>query len=122
MIMPTVGRIVWYTPPKSDTTTVRNGGQPLAALIATVWSETSVNLAVFDANGVAANATSVPLLQDDPTDRPPEGHFCEWMPYQKIQAAKNEDAATLAPAPPVAPKPAPAPTHSAHRRPPRTND
>lgn len=85
MITPTVGRVVWYWP------TGRVEGQPQVALIAHVWSDTCVNLAIFDDNGVPypKPPTSVLLVQDG-NERPNGGHFCEWMPYQKGQAAKTE--------------------------------
>jgi hypothetical protein len=54
-----------------------------------VWNDRMVNLAVFDSNGVAHSKTSVPLLQDD-DPKPEHGFFCEWMPFQKGQAAKTE--------------------------------
>ena len=92
MITPTVGRVVWFWPPKDNAVWHANGGhgQPLCALIAHVWSDTCVNLAIFDANGcpVANPPTSVLLLQDG-NPRPSE-YFCEWMPYQKGQASKTE--------------------------------
>lgn len=86
MITPTVGRVVWFYPSGH-----KANAQPLAAIVAHVWSDTCVNLAVFDANGKALDAppTSVLLLQDG-NERPSGGHFCEWMPYQKGQAAKTE--------------------------------
>jgi hypothetical protein len=90
MITPTVGRVVWYHPGIGDSSVARNGDQPLAALVTTVWSDTCVNLAAFDANGIPFNRTSVFLYQGD-TDRP-GGGYCEWMPYQKGQAAKAEAA------------------------------
>lgn len=81
MIKPTVGRVVWfYDEPDQD--------QPKAAIVAHVWSDTCVNLAVFDANGVSSSVTSVPLIQDD--NPKPGSFYCEWMPYQKGQAAKTE--------------------------------
>ena len=94
MIKPTIGRVVWFTPATSDDTLARNGTQPLAAMVTCVWSDTCVNLAVFDANGIATNRTSVLLLQDD-CERP-SGYFCEWMPYQKGQAAKTDALETAA--------------------------
>ncbi len=87
MIKPTVGRVVWYTPSADDHEEMAAAQlQPLAAIVAHVWSDTCVNLAVFDANGIAHNRTSVLLVQDDGAR--PDGGFCEWMPYQKGQAAK----------------------------------
>lgn len=85
MIKPTIGRVVWYHPPF-----VADSGaneQTLAAIVCYVWSDTCVNLAVFDANGVASNQTSVFLFQGE-SDRP-SSCYCEWMPYQIGQAKAN---------------------------------
>ena len=89
MIKPTVGRVVWYTPYQSDTFAY-TPGQPLAAIVTAVWSDTCVNLAVFDANGNSHGRTSVLLWQDDGDNPKPDCGFCEWMPYQKGQAARTE--------------------------------
>ena len=87
MIKPTIGRVVWYHP-----ASVAPVIQPQAALIAWVWSDSCVNLAVFDADGVASNKTSV-LLWDSGSDvNRPSQDYCEWMPYQQGQAAKAEAA------------------------------
>jgi len=86
MIKPTVGRVVWFHPPF-----IPDSGAneiTLAAMIAKVWSDELVNLAVFDENGVAASQTSVPLYQGDGAFRPVDA-YCEWMPYQIGQAAKE---------------------------------
>lgn len=92
MISPTNGRIVWFTP----STTTNNPAfayadksQPLAAMIAYVHSDRMVNLTVSDQNGVPYSFTSVTLLQDD-VAKPESGFYCEWMPFQKGQAAKAE--------------------------------
>ncbi len=86
MIKPTVGRIVHYHPDPFDNIAPGiPGGAPLAAIIATVWSDTCVNLAVFDANGVSCSRTSVLLWQEG--NARPSNSFCEWMPYQKQVAA-----------------------------------
>lgn len=82
MIKPTIGRVVWFWPG------LANEGQPQAAIVAHVWSDTCVNLAVFDANGNASGRTSV-LLHQDGNERQ-SACFAEWMPYQKGQAAKTE--------------------------------
>jgi hypothetical protein len=83
MIKPTVGRVVWYHAPLPP-----NHDQPNAALVAFVWSDTCVNLAVFDSDGVTSHQTSVYLWQGDGPR--PSSSYCEWMPYQQGQAAKTE--------------------------------
>jgi hypothetical protein len=66
-----------------------------------VWTDTNVNLATFDENGHSFSVTSVYLMQEG-SKSPGIGPFCEWMPYQKGQAAKTEELeAQLAAAPPV---------------------
>jgi hypothetical protein len=83
MIKPTIGRVVWF-----HGSGTKASDQPSAALIAYVHSDTLVNLATFDSNGVAFGQTSVFLYQGD-GERPAE-YYCEWMPYQQGQAAKTE--------------------------------
>lgn len=94
MITPTAGRVVWYfkSPNENESGFARpaNEATPLAAIIAYVHSDRMVNLTVFDANGVPHPRTSVPLVQEG--DEIPGGSHCEWMPYQKGQAAKTEQA------------------------------
>lgn len=92
MIKPTVGRVVWFWPgtayARDRGMAYSNSAQPLAAQITYVHSDQMVNLVVFDQKGVTFGVTSVELLQGD--RRPPLGMYCEWMPYQKGQAAKTE--------------------------------
>jgi hypothetical protein len=83
MIKPTIGRVVWFW----NSPGVR-GDQPEAAIIAFVHSDTVVNLGVFRDNGNCTGFASVKLYQGE--GEPPEGAYCEWMPYQKGQAAKTE--------------------------------
>lgn len=65
---PTIGRVVLFHPIE---------GQTHAAVIAFVHSNTLVNLAAFDQNGVAYGRTSVTLIQR--TETPPEfSMWCEW--------------------------------------------
>ena len=92
MITPTNGRVVWYSPGAWDTIHQIDKAKPLAALVTHVWGDRMVNLCVFDSDGVPCPRTSVPLLQDDDAraDRP-VGPCCEWMPYQKGQAAKTDE-------------------------------
>lgn len=79
MIKPSVGRVVWYHP-KTDEKT--------AAIVACVHNDTCVNLMVIDQAGNTQGRISVILWQGEGTHPPLP--FCEWMPYQKGQAAKAE--------------------------------
>lgn len=52
-----------------------------------VHDDRKVNLFVTDHYGGTHFVPEVPLLQD--SDQPPkEGHYAEWMPYQKSVAAE----------------------------------
>ena len=85
MITPTVGRVVWVRG------RVRGSdvGQPEAALVTYVHSDTLINVAGFDYNGGHFALTSLYLNQDGPA--PSDGRWwAEWMPYQKGQAARTE--------------------------------
>ncbi|WP_422097487.1 Thoeris anti-defense Tad2 family protein [Variovorax sp.] len=93
-IAPTIGRVVWFHPdprsaeagfaPHGDSIKSRGAAQPYAAIVAHVWSDSMVNLTVFDANGMPHSRTSVCLIQGD--EPRPEAAHCEWMPFQKGQA------------------------------------
>lgn len=90
MIIPTVGRVVWYHPTNDDPGGIHPGG-PQAAIIAHVWSNTNVNLMVLDTDGIPYSRTSVYLVQGE--DRSLEigvQGYAEWPPYQKSQAAEIE--------------------------------
>ena len=98
MITPTNGRIVWYTPHNAEmegshgmVVQLDKDGNliPLAAMVAAVWGDRCVNLVVYDANGKMFAVTSRTLLQDDDVGNK-YGGYCQWMPYQKGQAAKTE--------------------------------
>lgn len=89
MIKPTIGRVVWYWPSKTDTSICSGGDQPLPALVCHVWTDSCINIAGFDANGMPFNRTSVLLYQEGGAPKP-DSQFAEWMPYQKGQAAKTE--------------------------------
>lgn len=88
MIKPTPGRVVWYTP-NDDDPTPKFKGEPLAAIIARVKTDRMVNLLVIRADGITYGRHDVTLIQDD-DKQPVGGRFCQWMPYQKGQAAKTE--------------------------------
>jgi hypothetical protein len=91
MIKPTIGRRVWFRVNEA-TAKARNitvfDDQPLDAGIVYVHSDRMVNLSVTDHFGVQHAVTSVDLIQDgDSTEN--RGMWCEWMPYQTGQAAKQ---------------------------------
>lgn len=91
IIIPTVGRVVWFYPaPKSGEAgfVCNESGGPYAAIVARVWNDRMVNLAVIDANGTLHSRTSVRLVQGD--EPAPDSAFCGWMPFQKGQAAKQD--------------------------------
>ena len=91
MITPTVGRVVWYHPGRDQHITIDN--QPCAALICFVYSDTKVNLVVFDHYGAGGSRQAVELCQGETA--PGGCEYCEWMPYQKGQAAKTEALESL---------------------------
>lgn len=86
-IPPSPGRIVLYYPGPSESI-ARSGGAPLAAIVCRVWSDTCINLTVFDANGNTHPRTSVTLVQ--PGVPVPAEQHCTWMPYQIGQAVSNK--------------------------------
>jgi hypothetical protein len=81
MIIPTVGRVVWYFKFASG------GGHkgPLAAHVAYVHSTRHVTLMVIDESGEPRPEKSVPLIQDG--EPIPDHDYCCWMPYQKAVAS-----------------------------------
>lgn len=105
MIKPTIGRRVWFWPSSSyvdrnRSVTMLRGDQPFDAGIVYVHHDRMVNLLVTDHVGHVFVVRSVPLLQaGDPSDGKSYDFYCEWMPYQKGQAAKAEGLSdTLQPA------------------------
>lgn len=64
--------------------------QPLPGLVVHVWSDTRVNLTVFDALGMAV-CIATDILQDG-QERPPNGGFAEWIP---INVRQTSDMAEL---------------------------
>ena len=100
LMVPTVGRKVWYRPNAYDQSgpgAIQCWGtppQPIDGTVIAVNSDRNVNLFLVDGAGRTHVRTSVKLLQDD--DTPPVdaagkviGGYAEWMPYQKNQAAKD---------------------------------
>lgn len=93
MIQPTVGRVVHYYPDKNtaESNFTRHNGGPFAAVVAYVWNPRMVNLTVLDHNGQPHSRTSVQLVQPEDAGPAMQGMaYCEWMLYQKGQAARTE--------------------------------
>jgi hypothetical protein len=88
VIQPTIGRVVWYHPSSFDNISAPEEGH-CAAIITAVWDPSRVNLVVFDLEGRSHPRASVFLSQDGIPPVHSES-WCEWMPYQKGQAAKTE--------------------------------
>lgn len=90
-IIPTVGRVVWYHPGNyTNGMTQYNAAQPMDAHIVYVWGDDMVNLLIVDHAGVTHERTSVPLVQEGSQYIAGPSPYCEWMPYQKGQAAKQD--------------------------------
>lgn len=79
-IIPTVGRVMWYYANSEQS-------EPLAAMVARVWTPQTVNLMVIDSDGHTGAVTSVAVVQDD-TDKSAvtQYPYCTWMPYQRANA------------------------------------
>lgn len=80
MIKPTVGRVVWYWPHVNDADAGPHpGDQPLAAHVAHVHNDTSVNLMVIGKNGVAFPKLNVSLWHGEESKQlRPDVGFAEW--------------------------------------------
>ncbi len=92
LIPPTPGRVVWFHPQQGDP--IHGSDQPLAATVAYAHNDRLINIGLIDHRGVHHSRMRVVLVQDG--DEIPKGDYglhasyCEWMPYQKGQAAKHE--------------------------------
>jgi len=96
MITPTVGRIVWFRAKLQEG--LPQDTPERAAIVVGVLGDRAINVLVFDFDGHAVPMLNVLLLQDD--DSPPTAvSYCQWMPYQKGQALKSEQASKSPAAP-----------------------
>ena len=86
MIIPTIGRIMWYWPEKQY-----RGKLPWAAIVTDVQGDNIVNVAVFHSSGdmLLGGKQSVPVVQDGSSNIAGDGQYVEWMPYQVGQAKKD---------------------------------
>lgn len=85
MIKPTVGRIVWFHPGTEDDINTNNG-QPLAAVVAAVYSDSLVCLTVFGANGIPQSRDQVPLVQDGSAVSAPVAPGTRWAEWPQLSA------------------------------------
>lgn len=93
MIVPTIGRQVWFRPcaVAAGVMTILSD-QPCAATVIHVTDERCVSLSVLDHRGHQHVFAGVKLLQDD--DQPPvDSNYAEWMPYQARMAHAVLDVA-----------------------------
>jgi hypothetical protein len=92
-ITPTPGRIVYFRPGANDG--IGNGSAPLAAIVAAVNEDGTLNLGVFSTNVDFERRLNVPLVQQGDVNVP-TGGYAHWMDYQLGQAAKTEQAQMVA--------------------------
>jgi hypothetical protein len=98
---------VWFW--ESGKAAQEPGAQPNAAIVVFVHHDEMVNLTVFNDDGYLGAYTYVPLWQGEGERQ--EGRHCEWMPYQKGQAAKSDAEKEAAkPQSPSVPPPVSPPT------------
>lgn len=88
MIKPTVGRVVHFFPATSDA--LYCNGEPLAATIVRVWSDTCVNLALFDGDAHLHRRTSVLLHQAE--HKRPDAGFAAWPAREGVTLSAKECA------------------------------
>lgn len=94
----TVGRVVHFFPATTDA--LYRSGEPLAATIVRVWSDTCVNLALFDGEANLHKRTSVLLYREDYV-RPEDG-YASWPARESVTLEAKLDSSTGEhPLPPV---------------------
>ena len=89
-IKPTVARMVHFYPGAHNAFFNAKPGEPLAAIVAAVNADGTLNLSVIDSEGYQSPAKGIPLLQNG-CQTNIGGDHCEWMPYQVGQAQKTEE-------------------------------
>ena len=86
MIIPTIGRIMWYWPEKQY-----RGKFPWAAIVTDVHDDNLVNVAIFSPNGNADDTkNSIRIVQDGSPNIADASSYVEWMPYQVDQTKRNK--------------------------------
>lgn len=88
-IKPTNGRVLWFFPHANSTLNKGRDGQPLAATVAHVNGDETVNLTVHAVDGSTLAVQYVPILQDGEDQA---SQHARWMPYQVGQARKEQQS------------------------------
>lgn len=86
-IKPTNGRVLWFFPHANSTLNKGRDGQPLAATVAHVNDDDTVNLTVHAVDGSTLPVQNVPIIQDGEDQ---SSQHARWMPYQVGQARKEQ--------------------------------
>lgn len=99
MQKPTIGRVLHFFPGREDALH-RLGRLPLAAIVVAVWSDSCVNLVVFDGNGTSHGRTSVQLVHEEGYE-PAGGHaagYAHW-PAREVLPVLLDTASPVPPLP-----------------------
>lgn len=97
-ITPTPGRMIWFQPSPELGLGNPNPAAPLAAVVASVNEDGTINICAFDRQGNPVPQQNVPIC--DPADGstfqedPELGHWAYWMPYQIAAAASAVSVGT----------------------------
>lgn len=92
-ILPTIGRVVYYSPERDSSgacNMTQFGTDPLRADVIYVWEDGKVNLNVVDHAGQTYFEPEVRLVQDGEALPADGSDYAYWMPYQIAAAAKTE--------------------------------
>lgn len=89
-IVPTIGRVVHYFPSEADRLEGMevHSDAPCTALVVYVWSDTCINLTVFDHDGCPWARRSVQINGPSSGEAGAVKPRAEWMAYQQGQAHK----------------------------------
>lgn len=94
-ITPTPGRMIWFQPRTEFGLGSPDLNAPMAAVVAAVNEDGTINLCAFGRSGHPLPQQSVPILELVVGQELPEefvdGGFAYWMPYQIAAAAKSND-------------------------------
>lgn len=90
-IKPVPGRMIHFYPAASSSFNEGREGQPLAAVVAHVNPDQTVNLCAFSVTGTPIAVQSVRVVQASDDFKDDGSQYARWMPYQVGQAQKTEE-------------------------------